>query len=110
MAAVAGGGGGVVDGDVAPGQGGELPVGGRLVALDHGDVVRVLGLDQPGDVRLDGVQGIEGDESSAQVQRFEQGLEVRGLGEGQGPVMGDGGQQVPAAGGPILAKPCRPRR
>lgn len=108
VAAVSGGGGGVLDGDVVPGQGGKLPVGGRLVTLDHGDVVGVLGLDQPGGVRLDRVQGVEGDESSVHVQRFEQGPEVRGLvrllpdlrlGEGQGPVVGDGGEQVPAAGG-----------
>jgi hypothetical protein len=92
--AVSGGGGDVLDGDVGPGQGGELPVGGRLVAFDHGDVVGVLGLDQPGDVRLERVRGVEGYESSVQVQRFEQGPHVGGLvrlrsdlrlGEGQGP-------------------------
>ncbi|WP_232247973.1 hypothetical protein [Streptacidiphilus rugosus] len=76
--AVPGLGGGVLDGDVAPGQGGQLAVGGGLVGLDHGDVVGLLGLDQPGDVRLDRVQCVEGDDGAGQVQRREQGLEVRG--------------------------------
>jgi hypothetical protein len=93
VTAVPGGRGGVLDGDVVPGQARELPVGGRLVALDHGDVVGVLGLDEPGDVRLDRVQGVEGDQGAVQVQGLEQGPEVRGLvrlrpdlcpGEGQG--------------------------
>ncbi|MEU3436552.1 hypothetical protein [Streptomyces sp. NPDC006863] len=98
-ATVSGGGGGALDGGDGPGQGG------GLVALDHGDVVGVLGLDQPDGVRLDPVQGVGDDERSVQVQQLEQGTEGRGfvrlrsafrLGEGQGPVVGDGGEQVPA--------------
>jgi hypothetical protein len=74
--------------------------------------VGVLRLDEPGDVRLDRVQGVEGDQGFVEVERFGQGLEARGLirlgfdldldlglGEGQGPVVGDGGDQVSAAGG-----------
>jgi hypothetical protein len=53
-------------------------VGGGLVRLDYGDVVRLLGLDQPADVRLDRVQGVEGHRDTGQVQRREQRLEVPG--------------------------------
>jgi hypothetical protein len=67
--AVSGGGGGVPDGDVPPWQGRKLPVGDGLVGLDHDNVVGLLGLDQPGDVRLDRVQGVEGNDSAGQVQR-----------------------------------------
>ncbi len=93
VATASGGGRGVLEGDVPPGQGGELTVCGRLVRLDHRDVVGLLGLDQPAGVRLGRVQSVESDESSVQVQRFQQGLVVRGLvrfraglrlGEGQG--------------------------
>jgi hypothetical protein len=78
-AAVSGGGRRVLDGDVPPGQGGELTVCGRLIGLDHRDVVGLLGLDQPGDVRLDRVRCVEGDKGSVQVQGLQQRLEVRGL-------------------------------
>ena len=57
---------------IPPGQGGELGVGGGLVGLDDGDVVGLLRLDQPGDVGLDRVQGIEGDHGAGQVQRRQQ--------------------------------------
>lgn len=98
----------MLDGHLVPGQARELLAGGRLIPLDHGDVVGVLGLDEPGDVRLHRVQGVEGDQSSVQVQRCEQAPEVRGLvrlrphlrlGEGQGLVVGDRGEQMPAASG-----------
>lgn len=54
------------------------------------------------------MQGVKGDQRSVQVQWFEQGPEVRGLVrlrsdlrlcEGQGPVVGDRGEQMLAAGG-----------
>jgi hypothetical protein len=63
-ASMSGPGGGVLDRDGLPGQGGELGVGGGLVGLDHGDVVGLLGLDQPGNVRLDRVQSVEGDDGA----------------------------------------------
>jgi hypothetical protein len=42
--------------------------------------VGLLDLDQPGDVRLDRVQGVKGDEGAGQVEGFEQGPEVGGVG------------------------------
>jgi hypothetical protein len=51
----------------------------RLVALDHGDVVRFLLPGQPGQVRPRLVQGIEGHHGPGQVQRFQRGGEVAGL-------------------------------
>ncbi|WP_366916525.1 hypothetical protein [Streptomyces sp.] len=105
---VSGSGGGVLDCDVLPGQGGELGVSGGLVGLDHGDVVGLLGFDQPGDVRLDQVQGVEGDDGAGQVQRCQERLEVRGfvrlraglhLGEGHDGAVSDRGEQMPARRG-----------
>lgn len=107
-ASVSGPGGGVLDCDGLPGQSGELGVGGGLVGLDHGDVVGLLGFHQPGDVRLDRVQGVEGDDGAGQVQRCQQRPEVRGfvrlradlhLGEGHEGAVGDRGEQMPARRG-----------
>jgi hypothetical protein len=98
----------VLDCDGLPGQGGELGVDGGLVGLDHGDVVGLLGLDQPGDVRLDGVQGVEGDDGAGQVQRCQQWTEVCGfvrlradfyLGKGHDGAVGDRGEQMSARRG-----------
>lgn len=95
----------MLDCDGLPGQGGELGVGGGPVGLDHGDVVGLLGLDQPGDVRLDRVQGVEGDDGAGQVQRCQERWEVCGfvrlradprLGEGHDGAVSDCGEQMPA--------------
>jgi hypothetical protein len=95
----------VLDGDVPPGQGRELAVGGRLVGLDHGDVVGLFGFDEPGDVRPDRVQSVEGHDRAGQVQWCQQRLEVcrlvrlradLGLGEGHDGAVGDCGEQVPS--------------
>ena len=91
--------GGVLDGHRVPVQGVQLGPGGGLVGLDHGDVVRLLGLDQPGDVGLHRVQRVEGDHGSVQVERCEQGLEVPclvGLGPDLGLGEGDRGPWVTA--------------
>lgn len=83
-------------------------MGSGLVGLDHGDVVGLLGLDQPGDVRLDRVQGVEGDDGAGQVQRCQQRTEVCGfvrlradlhLSEGHDGAVSDRGEQMPTRRG-----------
>lgn len=115
-AAVSGVGRGVLDGDGRPAKSVQLGPGAGLVGLDGGDVLRLLGLDEPGDVGLHRVQRVESDHVAWQVERCQEGLEVRGLvglasdlgsGEREGPLAGDGGQQMRTA----LANPrdVRPR-
>ena len=67
----------------------QLGPGGGLIGLDHGHVVRLLGLGQPGDIGLHGVQRVEGDHVSVQVERCKQGPEVPRL-VGLGPHFGLG--------------------
>lgn len=79
--------GGVLDGDCVPVQTVQLGPGVGLIGLDHGHVVRLLGLHQPGDIGLHGVQRVEGGHVFVQVERCEQGLEVPCL-VGLGPDLG----------------------
>lgn len=91
-------------GDLGPGQPGDLAVGGGLVGLDHRDVVRVLGLDQPRQVVFDGVQGIEGDHGPGRIQLAQQWAEVAGLvGLGAHLSLGDGGRRVVGQGRELVA-------
>jgi len=77
MAAVAGV---VGDGDLAPGQGGQLVVQGGLVGLDDQEVGGVLVGDQPVGVRTLGVQRVGGQDPPGQVQAVQQRLEPGDLG------------------------------
>src|SRR5512144_1624241 len=65
--------------DLGPGQGLDLGVQQRLVLLDHRDVLRLFGGDQPVQVGAHGQQGVEGDRDAGQVQFGQHLGEVRGL-------------------------------
>jgi hypothetical protein len=65
--------------DLPPGQGPDLGVQQRLVALHDGDVMRCLVLDQPGQAGPHGMEGVEGHHGAVQVHRFQQFGEVAGL-------------------------------
>jgi hypothetical protein len=58
----------VLDGDLVPGQGGELVVQGGLVGLDDQQVVGVLVGDQPVGVLALGMQGVGGEDPPGEVQ------------------------------------------
>ena len=62
-----------------PGQGPDLGVQQRLVALHDRDVLRVLLADQPVQVRPHRMEGIEGHHRAGQVQRSQELSEVAGL-------------------------------
>jgi hypothetical protein len=74
-AAVAAVAGVVGDGDLAPGQGGELVVQAGLVGLDDQQVGGVLVGDQPVGVLTLGVHGVGGQDPPGQVQALQQRLE-----------------------------------
>jgi hypothetical protein len=63
----------VEPGGFPPGQLVELGVQGGVVALDQGDVVGLLLLDEEAGVVVLGEQGVEGDDLAGQVHRSEQG-------------------------------------
>jgi hypothetical protein len=69
----------VGDGDLAPGQGGQLVVQGGLVGLDDQQVGGVLGGDQPVGVGVLGVERVGGDHSAGEVQPLQQGSELGDL-------------------------------
>ena len=66
-------------GTCAPGQGPDLGVQQRLVALHHGDVMGSLATCQPVQVRPHRMQGVEGHHGAVQVQGFQERGEVAGL-------------------------------
>src|SRR5450631_2509195 len=78
-AAVPGLAGGAACRYLPPGQGPDLGVQQRLVALDDRDVVGFLVRDQPVQVRPNGMEGIEGHHGTIEVHRFQQLGEVAGL-------------------------------
>lgn len=107
---VPGPGDGVRHGHVLPWQGLDLGRRGRLVSLEHRDVVGFLLPHQPAHLVLDAVQGVEGDHGAGQIEWFQQraeGSRLVGLGshfplgQGDGGGVGDGGQQVPVALGSV---------
>jgi hypothetical protein len=62
-----------------PGQGPDLGVQQRLVALHDRDVLRFLVRDQPVQVRPHGMEGVEGHHGAGQVHRSQQLGEMAGL-------------------------------
>jgi hypothetical protein len=65
----------VCDGDVAPGQGGQLVVQGGLVGLDDQHIRGVLVGDQPVGLLALGMERVGGDDPPGQVQPLQQGPE-----------------------------------
>ncbi|WP_324289670.1 hypothetical protein, partial [Streptomyces sp. H27-G5] len=66
-------------GHLLPRQGLDGRVKGRLVALDHHQIVRLLHLHQPFRVFALGVEGVGGDHGAGQVERCERGGEAGDL-------------------------------
>lgn len=74
---------------------------GALVGLDHREVVRLFGLDQPGQAVLDGVQGIEGGHGVNRIQLLQERAEVADLaGLGTHLDLGKGDRQAVRGSGP----------
>ena len=78
-AAVPGLAGGAAGRYLPPGQGPDLGVQQRLVALDHRDVVGFLLICQPVQVRPDRVEGVGGQHGAVQVQRLQKRREMASL-------------------------------